>query len=76
MKKIEVTVEIRSRYCEEIEITDEEYDALMRGEIDEYDIEELDFGDLYHRCRQDPWCEQDYVITDENGTEIVSWSNE
>ena len=76
MKTIEVTVEVRRRYCEEIELTDEQYDAFMRGELDELQIPEIDFPGMFVECRTgDAWEETDYAICDENGVEIVPWDD-
>ncbi len=75
MRKIGITVEVTKRYYEEIEITDEEYQAFVAGKLDESDINEIDFADLYSKAKAFDDCdyETDYSIVDEDGVTIVDW---
>lgn len=82
MKTIEVTVEVRRRLSKRIELTEEEYEAFLCGEIDELDISDIDLPGLFNECRcacdyssDSAWEETDYAICDENGNTIVPWND-
>ena len=74
MKKIKVTVEVRYRYFEEIEIPDEEYEAFLTGDIQDSEIEELDLADLFWKCRNGYGDDDsDYAICGDDDETIVDW---
>ena len=74
MRTIEVTVEVTRRYCEDVEITDEQYEALVNGDLDGLDIPQIDWPGLYNECRVgDGYEETDYAIVDDVGRDIVPW---
>lgn len=80
MKTIEVTVEVRRRLCQEVELTDEEYEAFIHGELDELDIDEIDLAGQFDECREcgsnECWEETDYSICDgATGETIVAWND-
>lgn len=74
MKKIKVTVEVSYRYYEEVEITDEEYEDFLNGDIQEDEIEELDLDDLFWKCRNGYGDDDtDYAICGDDDVTIVDW---
>lgn len=76
MKTIEVTVEVKRRYTEQITISDEDYEAFLAGDLDELEIPEIDWGALFTECRTgDAWEETDYSICDEDGETVVNWND-
>ena len=76
MKTIEVTVEVKRRYTEEITISDEDYEAFLNGDLDELEMPEIDWPGLFSECRiGDAWEDTDYAICGENGETIVDWND-
>lgn len=74
MKKIKVTVEVSYRYYEEVEITDEEYEDFLNGDIQEHEIEELDLDELFWKCRNGYGDDDaDYAICGDDDVTIVDW---
>ena len=59
-----------------LELTDEQYEAFVSGELYEMQIDEIDLAGMFDLCRI---CEAeettDYSICDENGDTIVPWSD-
>ena len=80
MKRISVTVEVKRRLCQEIELSDEQYEAFVNGELDELQIEEIDMASMFDECRKckDSECAEDtdYSICDESGMTIVPWNDD
>lgn len=76
MRKITITVEVTRRWEEDVELTDDQYEAFVNGELDELQIEQIDFPDLYDKCRHNENAddESDYCIRDEEGSTIVDWN--
>ena len=80
MKTIEVTVEVKRRLCQEVELTDEQYEAFINGELDELEIDEIDLAGMFDLCREcdskECWEETDYSICDgATGETIVAWND-
>jgi len=79
MKRISVTVEIRRRLCQEIELSDEQYEAFINGDIDELQCDEINMHSIFEECRRckETECAEDtdYSICDENGNTIVPWDD-
>ena len=76
MRTIEVTVEVKRRYTEQITISDEDYEAFLSGDLDELEIPEIDWGVLFTECRTgDAWEDTDYSICDEDGETVVAWND-
>jgi len=76
MKKIEITVEVTKRCAFEVELSDEQYEAFINGEVDEITMPEVDFGDMFERCRNgEGWEETDYAITNNEGETVVPWND-
>ena len=76
MKTIEVTVEVKRRYTEEIEISDEDYEAFVNGDLDELCIPEIQWDELFTECRTgDAWEETDCSICGEDGETVVNWND-
>lgn len=74
MKKIGITVEVRKRYYEEVEISDEQYEKFVNGKIDELDIPEIDLTAILAACNKVDHYTCDYAIADDQGKTIVDWS--
>ena len=76
MKTIGVTVEVRRRYTKEIEISDEDYEAFLSGDLDELQMPEIDWCGLFDECRTgDVWEETDYSICGDDGETIINWND-
>lgn len=76
MKTIEVTVEVKRRYTEQITISDEDYEAFINGDLDELQMPEIEWNALFAECRTgDAWEETDYAICNEDGETIVNWND-
>ena len=76
MKEIEVTVEVRRRLSQKIEVPDDLYEAFINGEVDEITMPEVDFADMFERCRNgEGWEETDYAITNNEGETVVPWND-
>ena len=75
MRKLSITVEVTRSYCEEVEISDEQYAAFVNGDIDEFQIPEIDLADMFNVCRHDDDCNEhsDYSIVDDRNVTIVDW---
>lgn len=74
MKKIKVTVELTKRYYQEIDLPEDVYKALIRGDIDERDIATINWKGLFDTCRERGLEETNYTILDEEDRTIVPWN--
>ncbi len=73
MKKIKVTVEIVQKYTKEIELPEETYSALKKGDLDEMQVDEINFNELFANCSLSEGTEENrYFITDENGSPLIN----
>ena len=76
MRTIGVTVTVRRFLHREIEISEDDYEAFVNGDLDELDIDEIDLAEMFDSCRGETCFEEtDYSICDENGETIVDWND-
>ena len=75
MPKITVEYEVRHRISVEVEVSEETVEKLVGGGdlelLEPYDITP---EDLYRRCEEDGWSEDDYAVSDESGSYIIWWA--
>ena len=74
MRILSITVELTRSYCEEVEVTDEQYEAYVNGKIDVEDIPQIDLKGQLNECRCGDCCESwDYTIDDDEGRTLKEW---
>lgn len=74
MRTIQVTVELITRRCKDVEIDDETYRKFIKGEISDGEIPELGLTDFIKECEEGThYDDYDYQITDDEGRTIVPW---
>ena len=77
MPKITVEYEVIHRIAVEIEVSEN----TIRKLDEEYNLDPLKpYGitteDLYAQCEADGWSEDDFAVTDSDGTRIIPWRDE